>query len=143
MTDTTQTGAPGAPDYTWGPQKLGDGRWRFRLWAPGVESLTLSLRGESAPMEHVGDGWFAATAPAVEGDPYAFVLPNGLVVPDPAARRSSGRMVSTWKVRSRMSPLVEAWTSPTVTGSPDVHRSAPTVAVHTSRAGAPSVVAPP
>jgi len=83
---TERTAAPG-PDYSWGPQKLDDGRWRFRLWAPGVDDLTLSLRGETAPMDRHADGWHSSIAPAAEGDTYAFVLPDGLTVPDPAARR--------------------------------------------------------
>ncbi len=41
-------------------------------------------------MAPAGDGWFAATAPAGNGSAYAFRLPDGRVVPDPAARAQAG-----------------------------------------------------
>ena len=74
-------------DYTWGAAPCGDGRWRFRLWAPGLERLSLRLNGGDHAMEAAGDGWFALERPANEGDAYGFVLSDGMVVPDPAARR--------------------------------------------------------
>ncbi|AZQ68457.1 malto-oligosyltrehalose trehalohydrolase [Silicimonas algicola] len=73
--------------YTWGAGPSGEGKWRFRLWAPGLERLLLRLNGGDHAMEAVGDGWFALERPAEEGDAYGFVLSDGLVVPDPAARR--------------------------------------------------------
>ncbi|EAR52538.1 putative Alpha-amylase [Oceanicola granulosus HTCC2516] len=77
-------------DYTWGAQPRDDGTWRFRLWAPGVDGLSLRLNGEDHPMEAAGEGWFSLERAASEGDAYGFVLPDGLVVPDPAARRQAG-----------------------------------------------------
>ena len=77
-------------DYTWGPVPLEDGLWNFRLWAPSAENLTLRLRGDDIPMEPEGEGWFSVTCAAEDGDSYAFVLPDGMVIPDPAARRQQG-----------------------------------------------------
>jgi maltooligosyltrehalose trehalohydrolase len=71
----------------WGAVRLGDGRVRFRLWAPDCAALTLRLLGSDLPMEPVGEGWFERLAEAPDGAPYAFVLPDGRRVPDPAARR--------------------------------------------------------
>jgi malto-oligosyltrehalose trehalohydrolase len=69
---------------------VGGSNWRFRLWAPGVEHLTLRLEGEEIAMTPEPEGWFATTAQACEGQRYAFVLPDGTAVPDPAARRQAG-----------------------------------------------------
>lgn len=75
--------------YSWGALPEGGGHWRFRLWAPGLERLTLRLAGRDLDMAAEDDGWFALSAEAAEGDEYAFVLPDGLVVPDPASRRQA------------------------------------------------------
>lgn len=75
---------------TWGAVPAGGGRWRFRLWAPGVPALTLRLSGRAMPMEPGKDGWFALVTEAGEGAPYAYVLPDGRTVPDPASRRQEG-----------------------------------------------------
>ncbi|WP_373356605.1 malto-oligosyltrehalose trehalohydrolase [Pseudoroseicyclus sp. CXY001] len=76
--------------YSWGCIPAGPGQWRFRLWAPGCERLTLRLGGHDLPMVAEEGGWFALTTEAAEGDAYAFVLPDGTAVPDPAARRQEG-----------------------------------------------------
>ncbi|MPY69650.1 MAG: malto-oligosyltrehalose trehalohydrolase [Alphaproteobacteria bacterium] len=75
---------------SWGAEPLdGASDTRFRLWAPGVDELRLVFgnRGEELPMDRVDDGWFeTATGRVAPGDAYAFRLPNGTAVPDPAAR---------------------------------------------------------
>ena len=76
--------------YSWGAVPVGNGRWRVRLWAPGVKSLGLRLNGTDHPMAAVGDGWHEIEASGADGDPYIFVLPDGSAVPDPAARRQEG-----------------------------------------------------
>jgi malto-oligosyltrehalose trehalohydrolase len=73
----------------WGPA-IGPETTRFRLWAPGVDALELILDDGARPMRAAGDGWWQAEAPARAGDPYAFRLPSGLTVPDPAARAQAG-----------------------------------------------------
>ncbi|WP_431854414.1 malto-oligosyltrehalose trehalohydrolase [Azospirillum sp.] len=72
-----------------GAEVLGDGTVRFRLWAPGVESVSLWLdtAAELLPMLRQGAGWFEwTTAQAQAGTRYRFVLPDGLRIPDPASR---------------------------------------------------------
>jgi malto-oligosyltrehalose trehalohydrolase len=85
-----------------GPVLLGDGRARFSLWAPlaaaeGEVSLVLPGRGERLPMRPAaggpagsGDGWLVTEAEAAPGEPYAFVLPDGREIADPASRRQAG-----------------------------------------------------
>ncbi|MFU8895156.1 MAG: malto-oligosyltrehalose trehalohydrolase, partial [Gammaproteobacteria bacterium] len=64
-------------------------RTRFRLWAPSVDQVVLRL-GEACdgtPMQATGAGWFELESDAAPpGTPYQFLLPDGLVVPDPASR---------------------------------------------------------
>jgi malto-oligosyltrehalose trehalohydrolase len=76
-----------------GPVLLGGGRARFRLWAPladGEVSLVLPGRGARLPMRPSGGGWLEAEAEAAPGDAYAFALPDGREVADPASRRQAG-----------------------------------------------------
>lgn len=75
---------------SWGAEPAGPGRWRFRLWAPGVAELGLRLADALHPMARSEDGWFEQELPAAPGEAYAFVLPDGLEVPDPAARAQAG-----------------------------------------------------
>ena len=65
-----------------------DGTVRFRLWAPAVErvQLELSQRGATKPMHPLDDGWHELVVAAASGEPYAFVLPDGRRVADPASR---------------------------------------------------------
>ena len=59
----------------------------FRVWAPAQGSLKLRLLSgaRDLPMQRDGED-FVATAPAVEGDRYFYVLDDGLAVPDPVSR---------------------------------------------------------
>ena len=59
----------------------------FRVWAPAPGSLKLRLLSgaRDLPMQRDGED-FVATAPAVEGDRYFYVLDDGLAVPDPVSR---------------------------------------------------------
>jgi maltooligosyltrehalose trehalohydrolase len=70
----------------WGPVLREDGA-TFRLWAPSSESVSLEVEGmEAIPMQAVGEGWYAADAPAKPGARYRFRVSPDLLVPDPAAR---------------------------------------------------------
>jgi maltooligosyltrehalose trehalohydrolase len=71
----------------WGAVRLPDGRVRFRLWAPDCAGVKLRLGGADLPMIPADGGWFEVREDAPDLTPYAFVLPDGSVVPDPAARR--------------------------------------------------------
>lgn len=71
-----------------GAQVLDGGGVRFRLWAPGVESVAVLLDGEGDQlMSAVGEGWFELRYPVARaGSRYQFRLPDGPRVPDPASR---------------------------------------------------------
>ncbi|WP_380178409.1 malto-oligosyltrehalose trehalohydrolase [Kalamiella sp. sgz302252] len=72
---------------TWGAEYVAAGTVRFRLWATGQQSVTLRLAGKDIAMSASGDGWFETEASDVApGAEYNFVLADGMVVPDPAAR---------------------------------------------------------
>ena len=76
---------------TWGATVLRDGRARFRLWAPDEQTLKLRTDAGDLAMERQADGWFEIVTDAVPvGGGYAFVLDDGFVVPDPAARAQMG-----------------------------------------------------
>ena len=85
----TRAGNRYAFDTTWGATWR-DGRARFRLWAPQAGGVNLRLAGRDLPMEKRDAGWFELTAEAAPDDEYAYVLPDGMVVPDPASRAQAG-----------------------------------------------------
>lgn len=70
---------------SWGTEPTDDGRWRFRLWAPGLDEAAVSLKGTRHALDKDADGWFETELQASPGDAYAFLVKD-LVVPDPAAR---------------------------------------------------------
>ena len=71
----------------WGAEYTAAGEVRFRLWAPAVDALNMRLADEIVPMTPTGAGWFELLATNLApGTPYAFILPNGTAVPDPAGR---------------------------------------------------------
>lgn len=91
----------------WGADFIGAGKVRFRIWAPGLESLTLRLDGNDAAMSRDEEGWFELTVTGVEaGARYGFVLPDGRVVPDPAARAQDGDVHAASLV---VDPAAYAW----------------------------------
>jgi maltooligosyltrehalose trehalohydrolase len=85
-------------ETAWGSIWLGDGRTRFRIWAPGVEMLGLELEGQKTEsLSRDPEGWFETVALAAPGQRYRYRLPDGRSCPDPAARRLSGG-VNGWSV---------------------------------------------
>ena len=74
-------------DYAHGAQLMPDGQVRFRLWAPGADSVTLHVEQDSVPMRRMGDGWFEERRACAPGTVYCYE-PSGLGrhVPDPASR---------------------------------------------------------
>jgi len=95
-TNPTHSTGPGGPDRFDHAMPFGaapvPGGVRFRLWAPGVDSVTLVL-GEGAAERRLAmgpktaDGFFdLVTDAAGPGSRYRFALPDGLLVPDPASR---------------------------------------------------------
>ena len=80
-----------------GATLLPEGGTRFRVWAPGGETVGLLLEGSEIRdgREHSGilsmraqpDGWHElVVASAGAGTRYQFVLPDAMKVPDPASR---------------------------------------------------------
>ena len=71
-----------------GATVLGDGRARFRLWAPSASDVTLVQPDTdvSTPMRPCGDGWYELEARATSGSRYAYRIDGDVVVPDPASR---------------------------------------------------------
>lgn len=84
------TGQADSLSLSWGAQVRPDGKVRFRLWAPGVDTLSLRLDGIDRAMVPGPGGWFELVADAAPGMEYAFVLPDGRAVPDPASRAQAG-----------------------------------------------------
>lgn len=71
----------------WGSEFISADTVRFRLWAEGQNTMTLSLRDRDIIMEAVGDGWFQIDVAGLKhGDEYRFRLADGTCIPDPAAR---------------------------------------------------------
>ncbi len=69
---------------------LEDGEVLFRLYAPAIESAMVELHGLGRhPMRRVEDGFFEASLLCEPGTSYSFVMPDGTLVPDPAARAQS------------------------------------------------------
>jgi maltooligosyltrehalose trehalohydrolase len=72
-----------------GPLLHADGSATFGLWAPAHASILLEIQGHRAPyaMEPSPTaGWHGITVPQLGGGiRYAFVLPDGTRVPDPAS----------------------------------------------------------
>ena len=72
---------------SWGAEYVASGAVRFRLWAPGQNSVSLRLDGQDTQMSPAEDGWFELLSTGVApGSEYNFVLADGTVVPDPASR---------------------------------------------------------
>lgn len=73
-------------DMPFGAAPLEDGRWRFRLWAPGATGVELILDGTDGGPMHADHGWFETVMPARAGMTYGYRIDGGLIVPDPASR---------------------------------------------------------
>ncbi|EJU09569.1 malto-oligosyltrehalose trehalohydrolase, partial [Sphingomonas sp. LH128] len=73
----------------WGAHPLGDGRWRFGLWAPDAEEARLEVGGTALPAHSAGHGWWLFEGEATAGDAYRWVM-EGTPYPDPAARAQIG-----------------------------------------------------
>ncbi|CAH1654015.1 MULTISPECIES: malto-oligosyltrehalose trehalohydrolase [unclassified Chelatococcus] len=63
---------------------------RFKLWAPGAESVDLMIAGRAPQPMAPSDGWWSGTADVAPGTEYLFRLADGTSVPDPASRAQHG-----------------------------------------------------
>jgi len=93
----------------------------FRLWAPGVGAVALLLDDhEAQPMHAVEDdeqgGWYELNQPTAHaGSRYAFLLPDGLKVPDPASRFNPDDVHAPSEV---IDPAAYAWADTDWRGRP-------------------------
>jgi malto-oligosyltrehalose trehalohydrolase len=91
-----------------GAKPLGEGRTRFRLWAPDVETVSIECdTGHTSTMRALDDGWFECICPAEAGTGYRFRVNQSLAVPDPASRRQRGGDVHGYSVVT--DPLDYEW----------------------------------
>ncbi|HTO30380.1 MAG TPA: malto-oligosyltrehalose trehalohydrolase [Pararhizobium sp.] len=76
-----------SPVNSWGTDVIGEGRVRFRIWAPDQKRIDLRLGGRDLAMSSAPGGWFEIVVPgAIPGQSYSYVLDDGTAVPDPASR---------------------------------------------------------
>jgi maltooligosyltrehalose trehalohydrolase len=77
-------------DMPFGAAMLGNGRVRFRLWAPGARSVELCLSGREGerrvPMQAGDAGWYELEHAAEERARYCYLIDGKQRVPDPASR---------------------------------------------------------
>lgn len=107
-----------AVERTWGAEPLAAGGARFRLWAPAIDTLTLLAvpSGEQIAMTRLADGWFEVETDLVApGDCYMYLLPNGMRVPDPAAREQRRDVHGPSRL---IDPLAYSWRSAAWKGRP-------------------------
>ncbi|WP_445158271.1 malto-oligosyltrehalose trehalohydrolase [Halomonas sp. E14] len=96
-------------------------RTRFALWAPSAERVTLEVEGlPPQTMADQGEGRFVAEAPCGHGACYRYRVftagePDGLAVPDPAARSQAGGIEGPSRV---IDAERYAWRHPDWTGRP-------------------------
>lgn len=100
-----------------GAETGADGATRFRLWAPDCNSLHLiGPDGAAMAMQRADGGWFELSTDRLgPGDAYAYRLPNGLDVPDPAARAQADGVHGASLV---VDPLRFEWRHPDWAGRP-------------------------
>ncbi|WP_165351977.1 malto-oligosyltrehalose trehalohydrolase [Salipiger sp. IMCC34102] len=75
----------------WGAWPAGEGQWDFALWSPDRDTLELKIDDKLHALTKDAEGTFRGRFPARTGDRYGYVL-DGVVVPDPAARRQAGEV---------------------------------------------------
>jgi maltooligosyltrehalose trehalohydrolase len=101
----------------YGAELQGDGRTRFRLWAPDVAQVRLELNpGGLHPMRALDDGWHECIREAPAGTAYRYRVREDLSVPDPASRLQQGGDVHGASVV--VDPGAYAWQHPDWTGRP-------------------------
>ena len=101
-----------------GAEAGGDGRTRFRLWAPGARAVELWLEDgrRAIPLARGADGWAEiTTGDAPAGARYRFRIDRELLVPDPASRHQPGDVHGPSEV---VNPLVRRWSDDGWAGIP-------------------------
>jgi maltooligosyltrehalose trehalohydrolase len=95
-----------------GAEMTGDGRVRFRLWAPAAQRVDLCLeeagRQSLLPMDSLAGGWFElCSTEAGPGSLYRFRIDGGMRVADPASRHNPQDVHGPSEV---IDPLAHVWT---------------------------------
>jgi len=89
--ESTLVGGRCAHEMPFGATLLDENRTRFRLWAPGTETVSVEIDGlPPVAMAADTDGWFEAEAACGAGSRYRYRVAEGVTVPDPASRRQAG-----------------------------------------------------
>ncbi len=89
-----------------GTEVMDGGVW-FRVWAPGLDRLSLRVEGVDHPMRKGKDGGFEVLVPgAGHGTRYQLALPDGSLRPDPASRRQPDGVHGPSQV---FDPRLHAW----------------------------------
>ena len=102
--------------WTWGPELLPGEGTRFRLWAPAQTEVAVRHGGGEHAMGRGGAGWFELVlTDARPGDDYAFVLSDGMAVPDPASRAQAGDVHGSSRL---VDPAAYAWREAAWAGRP-------------------------
>ena len=70
-----------------GAEPQPEGGTLFSLWAPSAETVALRVPQGDVPMRQEPGGWHTLHIASPAGTPYSFVMPDGLVAPDPASRQ--------------------------------------------------------
>ena len=125
-----------ALDTRFGANPRKDGSTRFRLWAPGQETVSVAVEGGPlVPMARSPDGWFDAVAACPVGTRYRYRLADGMLVPDPASRAQANDVHDPSIV---IDPRSYAWRNTDWRGRPWRERRAPSRANRTSAGRAPA-----
>ncbi len=102
-----------------GAEHRADGSTRFRLWAPGSAPVELELMGPRGAtrltLQSDGNGWYERVTEAAAGARYAFVVGEGLRVPDPASRFNPDDIHGASEV---VDPLAYRWRNAAWRGRP-------------------------
>jgi maltooligosyltrehalose trehalohydrolase len=102
-----------------GAEYLGNGKTRFRLWAPTAPSIELCLeRGthhDRCAMKQEPDGWYETILPVRPGTRYRYHLEDGLALPDPASRHNPQDVHGPSEV---IDPMAFEWSDETWRGRP-------------------------
>lgn len=101
---------------TWGAERIAGDVSRFRLWAPDLDALSLATPAGDLGMASAPGGWFEIETDAVPlGGDYAFRLPSGHAVPDPAARAQADDVHGPSRL---VDPRAYVWQVPDWPGRP-------------------------
>jgi malto-oligosyltrehalose trehalohydrolase len=98
-----------------GAELRGDGRTRFRVWAPSSRRADVVLDGGAHAMRGEGEGWHSVEIDAPPGTPYRFRFDDGVPVPDPASRAQRGGVAGASVV---VDPKSYGWRHPAWRGRP-------------------------